>query len=261
MWRRSWARQNIFGENGNGECSKRKLLPEERSVWDDYLDMATPPITPISGQVCISADIGYTVEQLTSILKTDAEVIRRANKHMEELGMITVENNGIVVINNYFKYQSEYSRQKAYREVIHQDITGESNKPKLQVEKRREEKRREKYIRKEYKDIYIKLLNHWNSLKIIRHKVLEHQCYGTINAKLDGGYTAEEIIQSMNNYVHILNDRRYFWTYKWTIYEFIKRGLDKFMDLEVAKKNYADKFRTEEDDDVTSVRRKIRERR
>ncbi len=112
-WRKSWAHRNIHGD-GNGEGSKRQLLPDERSVWDDYLDLAT--LGPISGQVCFHAQAGYSPQQLSVLLKTPVEVIERANKKMEAMHMITVENNGIVVINNWKSYQSEYQRQKGYRE-------------------------------------------------------------------------------------------------------------------------------------------------
>jgi len=260
MWRRSWSRQNIFGENGDGDCTKRKLLPDERSIWDDYLDMATPPNTQLAGQVCISAEIGYTPEQLSSILKTDIEIIKRANKRMEELKMITVENSGIVVVNNYYKYQSEYTRQKAYRQAIQSEVTSDSNKPGLHREKRREEKRRVyKYIRDNYKSVYTKLLSHWNSLNLIKHKKIpDDRTYGHINGRLDDGYTQKEILQAMSNYAYIINGKKYFWSYKWTLGEFVKRGLDKFMDLEVAKKNYADKFRNEDDDDIAQVKKGFR---
>jgi hypothetical protein len=113
-----------------------------------------------------------------------------------------------------------------------------------------------KYIRKEYKDIYVYLLNHWNSKKNIVHKYLTDATYGVINAKLDNGYTKQELALAIDNYDHILKGKQYFWTYKWTLIEFLKRGLDKFMDLEIAKKNYADKFR--EDDDLDQFKAKHR---
>jgi len=252
MWRKSWARQNIFGQNGNGECSKRKLLPEERSVWDDYLDMATPPLTPIAGQVCISTDIGYSSEQLSTILKTPVETIKRANKAMETLQMITIENNGIVVINNWSHYQSEYERQKSYRTQLQEKVTTKGNKVDIDIDKKR-------YRKREYKDIYIKILNYWNSLGIIHHKYLDDKCLGTLNVKLDNGYSPEELIQAISNYAHILKGKTYFWTYKWTLYEFLKRGLDKFMDLETAKQNYTDKYRQkeEEDGEIRKIRKEM----
>ena len=257
-WRKSWVYKNIHG-NGEGGCKKRQLLPDERSVWDDYLDMATPPNTPIAGEVCYSKGVGLTLEILSNTLHTSIEAIKRANKHMEELKMITVANNGVVIINNYNKYQSEYNRQKAYRDKLQQEVTTNGNNQRyaVDIEKRRyrEEK---KYIRKEYIDIYKDCLNHWNRLKIIQHKKIpDDRTYGYINSRLDQGYTWKEIKQAMSNYSYIIYGKQFFWTYRWTLGEFMKRGLDKFMDLEVAKKNYADRFR--EDEDETKVKKAFKE--
>ena len=45
----------------------------------------------------------------------------------------------------------------------------------------------------------------------------------------------------MKNYAHIVNDEQYYFEYKWTLEDFLKRGLRKFLDLEVAKNNYRKK--------------------
>ena len=94
-------------------CSKRELLPDERSVWDDYLDLAH--LSPIRGKVCISNDIGYTKEQLSKILKTPPEIIVRAEGRMKELKMIVVNTSEVIEICNWKHYQSEYERQSQYR--------------------------------------------------------------------------------------------------------------------------------------------------
>jgi hypothetical protein len=104
---------NIYGKNGDGECSKRKLLPEERSVLDDYLDLAE--ISPIRGKVCIAKNIGYTQEQLSDILKTPLEIIRKSEKKLASMNIITIDDNRVITIVNWKHYQSEYERQLPYR--------------------------------------------------------------------------------------------------------------------------------------------------
>lgn len=237
MWRKSWCSENIHGQNGNGDCSKRKLGPAERSVWDDYLDMATPPLTPIAGQVCISKDIGYTPEQLSIVLKTPVEVIKSANTAMCKLGMVTIENNGIVIINNWKAYQSEYERQKGYRTGLQGKVTQKGNKVDKDIDIDK------KYIRKEYKQFYTSILSHWNSKKIIVHKYLTSYALGKINAKFDHDFTIEDIKKAVDNYHFILKDKAYFWTKEWALGDFLQRGFDKFLDLEGAQRRYADKYR------------------
>lgn len=112
-WRKSWPKLNIYGTNGDGKCSKRQLTPDERSVWDDYLDLAQ--LSHIRGKVCIATDIGYTQEQLSKILKTPVDIINRAEHNLLKLKMIEIDKNRVITLLNWKKYQSEYNRQLQYR--------------------------------------------------------------------------------------------------------------------------------------------------
>ena len=126
-WRKSWPKLNIYGSTGDGKCTKRLLLPDERSVWDDYLDMAQ--VSPCRGRICISFDIGYTIDQLSKILRTPPEIIKRAEKRMVDLKMLTVDSNRVISPCNWKKYQSEYSRQLHYR------VTGRSDTKVAPIER------------------------------------------------------------------------------------------------------------------------------
>lgn len=125
LWRKSWSKLNIFGKNGDGVCSKRLLLPEERSVLDDYLDLAE--ISVIRGKVCIAKNIGYTPEQLGEILKTSVEIIKKSEEKLVEMGIINLTESRVIEIINWKKYQSEYERQLQYR------VTNKGYKQKLQA--------------------------------------------------------------------------------------------------------------------------------
>lgn len=77
----------------------------------------------------------------------------------------------------------------------------------------------------------------WNEQKIITHKKLTDDIErAIINASKDN--TEGEICQAIKNYAEILKDDKYFFKYSWTLKDFLKRGLTKFLDLEVARKNY-----------------------
>ena len=125
-WRKSWPKLNIYGINGDGKCSKRQLLPDERSVWDDYLDLAQ--LSHIRGKVCIASDIGYTQEQLSKILKTPKEILNKAERNLLKLKMIEINTNRVITIQNWKKYQSEYNRQLQYR------VTSKSNKESAPID-------------------------------------------------------------------------------------------------------------------------------
>ncbi len=60
-----------------------------------------------------------------------------------------------------------------------------------------------------------------------------------INAALKD-YKQEEICKAIDNYSTILSDSdKYFWSYKWGLREFLQRGIDKFLDFNIAASNYA----------------------
>ena len=81
------------------------------------------------------------------------------------------------------------------------------------------------------------LFDLWNSLGVIRHKKLTGDMTRAIKAA-SRDFPAAEISQAMKNYAHIVNDEQCFFKYRWTLKDFLKRGLEKFLDLEVALNNY-----------------------
>ena len=81
------------------------------------------------------------------------------------------------------------------------------------------------------------VFDHWNSLGIITHKKMTDKSKTAVKSALRD-YSREELCQAMSNYAEILHGEDYFWEYKWTLTDFLRRGLDKFMDGEVARSNY-----------------------
>jgi len=82
------------------------------------------------------------------------------------------------------------------------------------------------------------IFEHWNSKDIIKHRKMTDKIKRAINGALRD-YTKDEICQAIDNYALILSDEKYYWTHKWTLKEFLERGLDKFFDFETAAQNYA----------------------
>ena len=113
-WRKSWSKQNIYG-NGDGKCKKRQLSPEERSVWDDYLDLAH--LSMSRGFICVAPDVGFTRAQLSKLLNTSEETLNCANSKLLSLGMIVLYDNDVIGIKNWHRYQSEYDRLKQYKDT------------------------------------------------------------------------------------------------------------------------------------------------
>lgn len=81
------------------------------------------------------------------------------------------------------------------------------------------------------------LFDLWNSLGVIRHRKLTGDMTRAVKAA-SRDFSTAEISQAMKNYAHIVNDEQCYFKYRWTLKDFLKRGLEKFLDLEVALSNY-----------------------
>jgi len=79
------------------------------------------------------------------------------------------------------------------------------------------------------------IYSHWINQNIIQHKqnIYTAQIFTALKT-----YSIDEIITAITNYAIILHGEEYYWSHKWTLGDFLKRGIDKFMDLDIAKNNY-----------------------
>ncbi|BFT94976.1 MAG: hypothetical protein MNSN_01760 [Minisyncoccus archaeiphilus] len=80
-----------------------------------------------------------------------------------------------------------------------------------------------------YIDNIFSIFNFWNEQKIIVHQKLTSKMKNKIGSVLKE-FSVEDLKKAIRKYGIILNDEKYYWTYKWTLEEFLQRGLTKFMD-------------------------------
>ena len=79
--------------------------------------------------------------------------------------------------------------------------------------------------------IYTRFLEKWNTLGLVEHteQVVKSKWKNkhTEQVKL---YGEEKVFKAMENYATIIHSPSYFFDYKWPLWDFIARGLDKFVD-------------------------------
>lgn len=85
---------------------------------------------------------------------------------------------------------------------------------------------------KNIKNIY----DFWNEKNIIQHREIEKH-KPAIKAKLKN-YSEAEITEAISNYKKILDGPEYWFSYQWTLTEFLQRGLDRFLTANNPFKNY-----------------------
>ncbi|KKL25212.1 hypothetical protein LCGC14_2407530 [marine sediment metagenome] len=76
------------------------------------------------GVIKIDENVGYTDKQVGDLMKISCRQWRRYKDIFVTQERIQVTSKNIIIINNWRKYQSEYTRQKSYRQGY---------KPKLQT--------------------------------------------------------------------------------------------------------------------------------
>ena len=241
-------------------------------IWFKLLCLAGK--TNNGGVLMLNERIHYTDEMLATIFRRPVNTVRMALKVFEDFGMIEIINN-VITIPNWSKHQTldkleerkEYMRKymQKYREKQRRIASGEckvNSKVYSKVNVSDPEVEEELDIDKEEEDNILStspappkpvqpmkpvevIFNHWNSKSIIKHRKITDKLKRAINNALKD-YSQDEICTAIDNYAIILADDKYYWTYKWGLQEFISRGLDKFLDFEVAANNYMkDKNRTE----------------
>ncbi|MCK5074116.1 MAG: hypothetical protein KAQ98_11870 [Bacteriovoracaceae bacterium] len=79
--------------------------------------------------------------------------------------------------------------------------------------------------------VYNRFLEEWNQRSMIQHKKITTRMKKAIDKVLkNADYPLDEVFKAFDNYSKILTGSDYFWSYKWTMEDFLNRGLHKFVD-------------------------------
>lgn len=142
----------IYGERWFMGSTRWELSPEQRSIWVDLLARAS--INQVPGRIEY-----FSLEQLSDQFQVNLALLEETLKRCKEVNKIKYypEKNLILII-NWKKYQSEYERQKSYRQQdggqsrVTKDadnsskkvtLKGEGEEKRIDVEKKEKEKTEE----------------------------------------------------------------------------------------------------------------------
>ncbi len=99
-----------------------QLEADERGVWYDLVMFAA--LCPTPGLIADSNERAYPTKFIASRLSVNEELLKRTLDKCEEEGRVKVNSTGIHIV-NWGKYQSEYERQKPYRDAKKEGTTWE----------------------------------------------------------------------------------------------------------------------------------------
>ena len=115
MGKRTWIK--VYCDNWIGG-SLRDETSDVRGCWIDLLALVGCSQYSDTGELKLRDGFGYTDEQIAGILRIDLELWLKAKARFIKTDRIITSKNNEIGIKNWIKYQSEYKRQKKYRDDL-----------------------------------------------------------------------------------------------------------------------------------------------
>jgi hypothetical protein len=109
------------------EGTLREETPEVRGVWIDLLTLAGSGPYGDTGEIKLTNGIGFTDKQIAEILHIPLRLWQQAKAKLIETDRIKVTSKEAISIVNWSKYQSEYRRQKQYRQQETANLADETD--------------------------------------------------------------------------------------------------------------------------------------
>lgn len=162
-----------------------------------------------------------------------------------EAGMISkISNNkySILTVKNWSEYQKNNHQSSQNKDQqndqsdsleITEEVAVNDQEKSHTDDQQKTTVKNEKNVKK---DIY-SIFEFWNEQKIVVHRKLTGKMETATKGALKD-YSKDELQEAIANYSQIVKDSRYYFNHKWTLEEFVRRGLEKFMDGAVARENY-----------------------
>jgi hypothetical protein len=181
----------------------------------DYLDLSKDWQVSVHGKY-----LGKTPEQLQKMIKSAIDVglfdkaIYESTKHLTSNGIITRRQ---FVIDERAIQRQRQSERRAKSKLSHEQT---DDKQGTKVEQSSDN----------HKESIQQLYELWNGKSIVVHKTLTDKMARKVRSALKD-YSIEDISNAMENYSKVISHPDiYYFTYKWTLEEFISRGIEKFLD-------------------------------
>jgi predicted phage replisome organizer len=208
------------------------------------------------GQLKINDAIPYMankIDILAKVIGHDQDHVMHAINLAKDLGIVEILKTGEIFMADIQQFigqgSSESDRIREYRKLIksrnNKKLTGctksvqkyKKSTKKLQNCTPELELELEKEI-----NIYIDCFNFWNEKEIIKHSndFYKRNIKKKHKTIIDE-YGKDIVLKAIDNYNIILKANEYYWNHKWNFFDFIARGIDKFVDAAAPFENYKDK--------------------
>ena len=162
--------------------------------------------------------VPYNVEKIQRDLKWfDIDTVRVALELFKSLGLVYVQENGIIRISNFEEivgsetYWAQIKRKEKAALLEAEESVGK-NPTDVQLP----------LISNIY-TLISNIFNYWNTKNIIVHRELNDTIHKAIEKALKK-YSEKEIKTYIDRYDTVIKDETYFWSYKWSLKTFLTQG-------------------------------------
>lgn len=247
--RRNWIK--LYVDQILGGSMMDELKNDERWSWIGLLLLAGD--SRVEGHVCVINNIGYTDEQICGLLDIPLKTFKKAKDKMIKHKKIKVLENNVIQIVNWKKYQSEYRRQKKYRDSYNQKL-----QPKVTTKSDTLEERREKEEKRYNTNIYNNIYSQWNSFAekhgLSKIEKLNNTRKAKIKARTkDKNFDIQKLFEHIEKQPFLFGDNDRGWTVNFDM-AFSASGYLKIMEeqylerkLDDAKQNSLKEWAREQD--------------
>lgn len=211
------------------------------------------------GLIYFKPGIPYTSQMLSMISNIPVSSVELALKTMQDFEMLEIDETGIIIL-NWEKHQNikgleqikeqtrkrvqrHREKQKALVSNVTRNVTCNANTPDVtQCNALDIDIDKDLDLEKDLNNIHIapaieEIILLWNQLEISKVPINQERTKQAI-LKAIRDYGKEAVIQAIKNYVSILSDRNSLLDTHWQCYIFMEVHIEKFLDLESAKKMY-----------------------
>jgi hypothetical protein len=180
--------------------------------------------------------VPYDIEKIQRDLKWfDIDTVRVALELYKRLGLVYVQENGIIKISNIEEivgsetYWAQIKRKEKAALLEAEESVGK-NPTDVQLP----------LISNIY-NLISNIFNYWNNSNIMVHRELTDEMKKAINKAIKK-YNEDEIKKYIDRYAEVFHDETYWWHYKWSITEFLTRkdGISSFADEGTKWANYCE---------------------
>lgn len=184
---------------------------KDHTVTVGYQEVQLSPGQLIFGRRKAGEELGMSEREIRTGLAS--------LKYMEKVTIKSTNKYSIITVINWPTYQGcDDTERPSKRKISGQQPTTNKNST-------------------EQREIYKCIFDHWNDQRIIVHRMLSEKDIRALNGAFKD-FTQDSILKAITNYSSVLESPDHYFKHKWTLCDFIQRGLSKFVDAADPSSNY-----------------------